>query len=126
MSERRKFSRIIFNGHCSLSEEVSGEKVTWSTEILDISLSGALVLCPNNWHNKENTAVQLNLHLEGSEIVLELGGVVCHQEEGLLGVKFTTLGLESISHLKRLVQLNLADESLLHREMSQLINIDDN
>ncbi|MFT6905877.1 MAG: hypothetical protein ACJAS1_002540 [Oleiphilaceae bacterium] len=126
MSERRKFSRIIFTGHCTLSEEVSGKTETWPTEILDISLSGALVLSPESWHNKENTPVQLNLHLEGSDIILELGGMVCHQEEGLLGVKFTTLSLESISHLKRLVQLNLADDSLLHREMSQLINIDDN
>ncbi|WP_028862601.1 PilZ domain-containing protein [Psychromonas aquimarina] len=125
MSERRKFSRITFAGNCSISAEASGETETWSTEILDISLKGALVLSPGDWKNRENVPVQLNLQLEGSDIVLEIGGVTCHYEEGLLGIKFLTLSLESISHLKRLVQLNLADENLLHREMSQLINIDD-
>ncbi len=125
MSERRKFSRIIFSGHCTLSEEISGETKTWQTDLLDISLNGALVHRPELWHDKVDTPVQLNLHLEGSDIVLEIGGIICHQEEGLLGIKFLTLSLESISHLKRLIQLNLADENLLHREMSQLINISD-
>ncbi|WP_019615232.1 PilZ domain-containing protein [Psychromonas ossibalaenae] len=125
MSERRKFSRITFAGQCSISEDSSGETETWSTEILDISLKGALVLSPADWSNKENVPVQLNLQLEGSDIVLEIGGVICHYEEGLLGVKFLTLSLDSISHLKRLVQLNLADENLLHREISQLVNIED-
>ncbi len=125
MSERRKYSRITFAGYCSISEESSGKTETWSTEILDISLKGALVLNPPNWEHGENIQVQLNLQLEGSDIVLEIGGVTCHYEEGLLGIKFLTLSLESISHLKRLVQLNLGDEDLLHREMSQLINIDD-
>lgn len=121
MSEKRKFSRIIFSGQCSLNEKTSGE--IWQTELVDISLKGALVHKPDNWHYQENTPVQLQLCLEGSDIVLEGDGVICHQEEGRLGIKFLTLSLETISHLKRLIQLNLADETLLHREMSQLINI---
>lgn len=123
MSERRKFSRVIFSGHCTLSEDISGESKMWGTDLLDISLNGALVLRPENWHDEKGTAVRLNLHLQGSDVELVIDGVVFHQEEGLLGIKFLTLGLESISHLKRLIQLNLADEGLLHREISQLINI---
>lgn len=123
MSERRKFSRVVFSGHCSLSEEISNEMKIWQTELLDISLNGALVLRPELWHDKNDLPIQLNLQLEGSDVMLEIGGVVCHQEEGLLGIKFLTLSLDSISHLKRLIQLNLADEELLHREISQLINI---
>lgn len=122
MSERRKFSRITFSGKCSLTEKISGDTETWPSELLDISLNGALICRPPSWHTTDDTTIQLNLCLEGSDIVLEIGGQICHQEDELLGIKFLTLSLESISHLKRLIQLNLADEELMHREISQLIN----
>ena len=123
MSEKRKFSRILFTGQCSLNKKISGEIKTWKTELLDISLKGALVYKPESWHFQEKTPLQLHLYLEGSDIVLKSDGIICHQDEKRLGIKFLTLSLETISHLKRLIQLNLADETLLHREMSQLINI---
>ncbi len=126
MSERRRFSRVIFSGDCSLSEETAGEIEISKTELVDISLNGALVHRPDVWHDEPGALVNLNLTLAGSDIILEINGIVCHQEKGLLGIKFLTLSLESISHLKRLIQLNLADSELMHREMSQLINIDEN
>lgn len=123
MSEKRNFSRVIFSGQCSLIEDITGTAKIWHTELIDISLKGALVKRPVEWNSKDNAIVQLTLNLEGSDVVLECTGEVCHQENKNLGIKFLTLSLESISHLKRLVQLNLADENLLHREMSQLINL---
>ena len=125
MPEKRKFSRITFAGKCSINEEISGSMKTWQTTLLDISLKGALILRPDRWDHKENSSVQLQLALDGSDIVLECAGLICHQEENKLGIKFLALSLESISHLKRLIQLNLADENLLNREISQLINIAD-
>ena len=125
MSERRRFSRVIFSGDCSLSEEIAGEIEISKTELVDVSLNGALVQRPDEWHDEPGTLVNLNLTLAGSDIILEINGIVCHQEKGLLGIKFLTLSLESISHLKRLIELNLADGELMHREMSQLINLDD-
>ena len=123
MSERRKFSRVIFSGDCSLSEEIAGEIEISETELVDISLNGALVHRPKDWHDEPGTMINLNLTLAGSDIIIEINGIICHREEKLLGIKFLTLSLESISHLKRLIQLNLADEELMHREMSQLINL---
>ena len=123
MDERRRFSRVIFSGDCSISEEIAGEMDISKTELMDISLNGALVKRPETWHDEPDTLVNLNLTLSGSDIILDIRGIVCHQEKNLLGIKFLTLGLESISHLKRLIQLNLADSQLMHRELSQLINI---
>lgn len=122
MSERRRFSRVTFSGDCSLTEEINGKAETSQTTVLDISLTGALVGRPASWHDQPGTRLNLNLTLPGSSITLEINCVVCHQEQSLLGIKFLTLSLDSITHLKRLMQLNLADEKLLHREMSQLIN----
>jgi hypothetical protein len=125
MSERRRFSRVIFSGDCSLSEEIAGEVEISKTELVDISLNGALVYRPEAWHDEPGALVNLNLTLAGSDIILEINGIICHQKEDLLGIKFLTLSLESISHLKRLIQLNLADNELMHREISQLINLDE-
>lgn len=125
MTERRRFSRVTFSGDCSLSEEIAGEIEISKTDLVDISLNGALVHRPDSWHDEPDTLVNLNLTLSGSDIILEISGIVCHQEDELLGIKFLTLSLESISHLKRLIQLNLANSELMHREMSQLINISD-
>jgi len=123
MSERRRFSRVIFSGNCSLSEDIAGEIEISETELVDISLNGALVRRPKDWHDAPDALINLNLTLAESEIILEIEGIVCHQENNLLGIKFLALSLESISHLKRLIELNLADETLMHREMSQLINL---
>lgn len=122
MSERRKFSRIDFNGECSLIETIDGKQQQWQSELLDVSLKGALVKLPIQFQYAPNKAIQINLNLQGSDIVLEINGEICHEENELIGIKFLTLSLESISHLKRLIELNIADESLMHREISQLIN----
>jgi len=122
MSERRKFSRISFSGKCTLTEKSSGKTKTWPSELLDISLNGGLVCRPPSWHTTDNMTLQLSLCLDGSDIVLEIAGKVCYQKDDVLGIKFLTLNLDSISHLKRLIQLNLADEDSMHREISQLIN----
>ena len=122
-SERRRFSRISFSGQCSLKEEAEGSKVTHQTELLDISLNGALVKRPNNWLEKTDTLIELNLKLSNSDVSLEIKSLVCHQEETVLGIKFLTLNLDCITHLKRLIQLNIADENLMHREIAQLINL---
>jgi len=122
MSEKRKFSRITFAGKCSLNETLSGPLKIWQTKVFDISLKGALVECPDFWNYPTNSAVILNLGLDGSDIILQCDGEVCHQESGRLGIKFLTLSLDTISHLKRLIQLNLGDDESLNREISQLIN----
>ncbi|WP_094752045.1 PilZ domain-containing protein [Psychromonas sp. CD1] len=124
MSEKRKFSRISFSGHCFLSKKVNSKEILWQSELLDISLNGALIQRPDEWLNNDNETLQLNLKFDHSDVELNIKCTVCHQEEFCLGIKFITLSLESISHIKRLVQLNIADESLLYREISQLINID--
>ena len=81
MAEKRKFSRINFTGKCSVNEEISGELKKWPSKLLDISLKGALIVRPDAWKHPENSSVLLELALEGSDIILECQGMVCHQED---------------------------------------------
>jgi hypothetical protein len=46
--------------------------------------------------------------------------VVAHIEKGSAGFRCDKIEAESAVHLRRLVELNLGDEELLHRELAAL------
>ena len=121
MSERRKFSRINFQVHCALSFDKKTEHHDFEATLVDISLNGALVSINPMVIDLEEESVQLHLNLQGSDIELLLNGFVCHQNEQLLGIQFTTFDLDTVSHLKRLIELNLGGDQDMHREFSELI-----
>ena len=121
MSERRRFSRINFQGQCSLIFDKKKEHHDFDASLLDISLNGALISINPLIVDLEEEKIQLHLTLNGSDIELLLNGFVCHQQEKLLGLQFTKLSLNTISHLKRLIELNLGDKDSMDREFAQLI-----
>ena len=121
MSERRKFSRVNFQGDCSLVFDKKTEHHDFEASLIDISLNGALISINPLIVDLEEEQVQLHLGLEGSDIELLLNGFVCHQQEKLLGVQFTKLDIETLSHLKRLIELNLGDNDSMTREFAELI-----
>ena len=53
------------------------------------------------------------------EINLEVKAV--HIEENCIGFKTVHMDLDTATHLRRLVELNLGNENLLERELSELI-----
>ena len=112
MDERRKFSRILFAASASLQQ--GNEQ--WQTTILDLSLNGALVEEPDNFANTEQP-ITLSFILPGSDIELKMETELIHHRNGQLGLKCSFIDVDSISHLKRMVELNLGDTSLLNREL---------
>jgi len=124
--QRRKFTRVHFEegGTLRLADQ------TFACTVRDLSLKGALLVCPaaslpHDLARPGNLGV-LNLTLEGSEAVtVSMQGEISHVEsqgENLhLGLKCLSIDLDSITHLRRLVELNLGDEHLLEREMAALI-----
>jgi hypothetical protein len=49
-------------------------------------------------------------------------GELVHREGHQVGLRCREIDIESIAHLRRLVELNLGDEDLLERELSALIS----
>jgi len=121
MLERRKFSRVNFTGTCVLVFDKKTEHHDFEAALIDISLNGALISINPIVVDLEEELIQLHLALEGSEIELILNGVVCHQQETLLGMQFGKLSIETTSHLKRLIELNIASHVDMEREFAQLI-----
>ncbi|WP_028867128.1 PilZ domain-containing protein [Psychromonas arctica] len=123
MSERRKFSRINFQCHCSLIFDQEIATHDFDASLVDISFNGALVAVNAFAPDLNQQQVQVILALEGSDVQLLLNGTVSHQQDQLLGIHFTKTELETMSHLKRLIELNLGNHDEMHREFEQLIEM---
>ncbi|MWV11808.1 PilZ domain-containing protein [Pseudomonas sp. R-28-1W-6] len=114
-TERRRFQRIAFDAATELAQ---GER-RWTVELHDLSLKGLLVKRPRDWNGDPDQPFSATITLD-SETRLQMEVVLTRTHDGLLGFVCRHIDLDSISHLRRLVELNLGDESLLERELAAL------
>ncbi len=115
--ERRQYSRINFDTLARLYYP-EGEK---SVQLLDISLKGALVEARPALPLKIGTHVALHMQLDEMSTGIRMDGTVTHNEKGQIGLVCREIDLDSITHLRRLVELNLGDAALLEREWHHLV-----
>lgn len=117
--ERRHFSRIAIDGRV----RIGCDEHRFETQLVDISLNGALVRRPTSWQGGRGTGCRIELLDDDGEILIAMEGSVAHLHPDVVGFHCESIDLESISHLKRLLQLNLGDEALLQRELNELIAV---
>ena len=116
MSERRKHSRLAFPATSTL---VAGGK-RQTTQLVDLSIRGALAEEPAEWALPDGSRCELELRLTDSDIVISMAMEVAYSKEGRVGLHCLSIDLESITHLRRLLELNLGDPQLVERELLQL------
>ena len=114
-NERRRFQRITFDAP---TEIIQGTR-RWGAELHDVSLKGLLVKRPPNWNGDPDHPYEANIRL-ADDACVKMEVVLTRTQSDLLGFVCRHIDLESISHLRRLVELNLGDESLLERELAAL------
>lgn len=119
-AERRTFSRIPFNAQAHIKAE-KGE-LHLNCEVFDVSLKGSLIAKPKGWRGQLGDIFQVDLILENANLVIKMESSVAHIDDNSVGFLCQHIDLDSITHLKRLVELNLGDEDLLHRELSALLH----
>lgn len=118
--ERRHFTRIPIDSRAQLS----CNDQTWDSKLLDISLKGALLERPGGYEGTLGERCTLQMLLEPQDVTITMEGSVVHLEAQHIGFRCDHIDLESISHLKRLVELNLGDEAALERELTELAGAD--
>ncbi len=113
--DRRHFTRIpidtVANIHCPAGQI--------QTRVLDVSLKGALLERPEGFSGQSGEPCTLELLL--GDITVTMQGEIIHTAVDHIGFRCAHIDLESISHLKRLVELNLGDEAALERELHELM-----
>jgi hypothetical protein len=115
--ERRDFSRIALHRPAAL--DLRGAIV--HCDLLDISLRGALVRVPEAFKGAAGDPCAFAVALDSGETVIRMRGVLAHRAADAAGIRCDEIDLESASHLRRLVELNLGDDRLLHRELVALV-----
>ena len=117
-AERRKYNRVSFKSPATLT----AEKFQVDCKVVDLSIHGALVqlLTPVDIEPPQTFHLNIPLDNDGEHILMELK--LTHQENDQLGLECIHIDLDSITHLRRLVELNLGDSELLERDFQALVN----
>lgn len=117
MQQRRHFSRVLFNATATLR----GAGVASPCQVLDLSLKGALLRLADSQDWPPAARCTLELGLDGGpQANIRMDAQVAHREGSVIGLHCVAIDLDSITHLRRLVELNLGDDALLQREVSAL------
>lgn len=117
---RRSFSRVPFTANAHIFAQ-QGD-IYLNCPVIDVSLNGLLIRCPDNWSGHLDDVFKVDLLLENGQIVINMQATIAHMTQHTIGFHCQSIDLDSITHLKRLIELNLADEGLLHRELSALLD----
>jgi hypothetical protein len=115
--EKRHFTRIHFDAIA----HITSAQGNWQAKVIDVSLNGLLIDRPANWTAQPGNHFNVELRLNGSDVVIKMEVKVSHMEHDHVGLTCEHIDIDSITHLRRLVELNLGDEELLNRELSELI-----
>ncbi len=116
MENRRQFTRILF----STAAQLTVEDKTYSVSVHDISLNGALITAVDSTSTLKGKLGTLTFSLsnDGSNVTMHIAVVHEHKEE--TGLQCNAIDIDSVTHLRRLVELNLGDSKQLDKELSQL------
>lgn len=114
-NDNRHFHRILYTAEATLS----CEEKTWDCEITDLSLKGCLLRFELPWEEDLEKLYTLTLQLsEDVQIKMEL--TATHVVGNKVGFKCEHIDIDSISELRRLVELNLGSSALLERDLLAL------
>lgn len=114
-NDNRQFHRILYKADATLS----CDNKTWLCELVDLSLKGCLLRFDFAWKEDQEKIYTLTFQLsEDVQIQMQLS--ISHVVGNTAGFKCKHIDLDSISELRRLVELNLGDSNLLERDLQAL------
>jgi len=115
--DRRRFSRISFDGdvHITIGD------IEFDTEIVDVSLNGVLLKRPDGWQPRVEETPRVVLHGHNDTFAITMLTRVGHVEDEYIGLQCTEIDIDSITQLRRLIELNLGDSSFSNREFLELL-----
>lgn len=119
MIERRRFSRIIYQTQATLTQNSS--QVT--ALVCDLSLHGLLLTSEQSSSLDTDKQVEVAFSLAESDVTIQLVGNIVGLNNNVIRVSIDHIDIESIGHLKRLVELNVGDDELLHRDIEHLSDL---
>lgn len=116
-SDRRQFWRAHFKSGAKLQTGA----LTQPCQIEDISLKGVLLEMPAGASVAAGAKCQLLLELSsGTEITMS--ATIVHAESRHVGLHCDSIDLDSLTHLRRLIELNAGDAGVFERDLAALLH----
>jgi len=116
MEERRKFVRVKFLAEA----KVVYYENSYQVELLDLSLKGALIHPKSEIPLGLGNTCQLIISLAAKDLDLEFKAELAHLNGDNLGLKFLTQDIDTMTHLRRLLELNACDHDRIAQELAFL------
>jgi len=120
--DHRRFQRINFVDAVQvISEDIEGaEASSWEAQCIDISMLGMLLEVPDGFPLVVGTPFEVQLIL-AEDIMIEMPCTLVHVEDKHAGFRAEKMSIDSLTNLRRLLELNLADSTEVERELHELI-----
>jgi PilZ domain len=118
MSENRMFQRIRF----VTETEVAICGISHGATLVDISLKGALLAFHDAASPENGQSCHLRIRLDQSDVTLSFTGMVAHSHDNLTGIRFVTVDIATMIHLRSLLELNSGDPELIRSELNAFID----
>lgn len=118
--EQRRFQRIAFDARVTLD---FGD-AQYAGVLRDISLKGALIVLNEGAgpiETGQTGELKVRLDQGDVEMQMEISVAYVHPQRQACGVSILSMDVDTASHLRRLVEVNLGDAGALQRELSKLI-----
>jgi len=119
MAERRKFSRVRFIADVEIA--IDGQH--FPGELIDISLNGALFRANGRIDLVPGDVCELRFYLPASDVTLDFNAQLVHDHQRQYGFRFISEDVETMTHLRRLIELNVGDSELVTHELSFLCSV---
>jgi len=113
--EKRHFQRIFYSADAALIADDRSINCT----VMDISLNGCLLEFEQPWPGNHLASYTLQLNLS-DDVSIRMAVKFAHGKGRQVGFKCEHIDIDSISSLRRLVELNLGDSDLLERQLQAL------
>ncbi|HYE37811.1 PilZ domain-containing protein [Methylocaldum sp.] len=114
-SEKRHFHRVAHDAAATLSHK----NESFPCKILDLSLKGCLIELNSDQLIDSEDIYDLRVNLNET-VHISMGVSLAHRSERKIGFVCRRIDLDSVSALRRLVELNLGDAELLERDLQAL------
>ncbi|WP_298211051.1 PilZ domain-containing protein [Acidovorax sp.] len=114
--ERRHFVRVSFDAPALLTTA----RDAFSVHVLDLSLKGALITIPAQAELEPGMLCQITIPLAETGNHIAMSTEVAHMQGLHTGLLCHAIDLDSVTHLRRLIELQLGDPALLERDLGEL------
>ena len=115
--DRRHFWRVPFHSTAGL---VGADGVAHAGRLHDLSLKGALFEVTDTWNGLPGEQCCLQVELS-EDTPIHMQATVMHVEGRNIGLRCDEIDIDSITALRRVIELNAADPALLERELGALV-----